>query len=166
MKSCNQTSANVTILPEQESGMRFCKACNKLLPLNQFRADKRKYTCISHLRAAKRHQVLGTHKKRAFNSLRCRARQDMLTFGHKYMMISRKQVTEMLSDEHMAHFPQYGLIPIRPDKPLTFDNAVIASTFQRSYVLGKWKKTHDPIQYEQDLRFLLEAQNTPFQMCK
>lgn len=151
------STASILELTEQQSGLRLCKACNKLLPLNLFRSDKRKYTCIPHLRAAKRREVLGTHEKRAFNSLRCRARQDMLMFGHDKMVISRRLVTSLLSDEQMANFPKYCLIPRDPAEILSPDNILIVSTIQRAFVVGRWRDTHDNEQYKRDLDFILEA---------
>lgn len=152
-----KTSTNVMAITEQHLGLRLCKQCNKLLPLDRFRPDKRKYTCIEHLRAYKRKMVLGTHNKRAFNSLRCRARQDMLMFGHKRMAISRKLVTTILTDAQMADFSHYCLIPKNPDEILTADNVIVVNTFQRSYVVGRWRVARDTHQYTRDLAFILEA---------
>lgn len=154
-----KTTINVMALTEQHSGMRLCKACNKLLPLSEFHPTKRKFTCLTHLRAAKRKEILGTHEKRAFNSLRCRARQDMLMFGRKRMSVSRKQVEALLTDEQLSHFDQYSLIPRDPEDILSVDNIVVVSKFQRHYVIGRWRATRDPAQYKRDLDFILDAPN-------
>lgn len=148
---------SVVQLTEQQSGMRLCKTCNKLLPLDSFKSAKRTYMCIMHTRALRRKFILGTQEKRAFNSLRCRARQDMLTFGHKSIAIPRKQVTAMLTEEQLRSYPDYCIIPRRPDVPLTPENAIVVTSCQRRYVVAKWKTTRNADQYEADLAFILGA---------
>lgn len=155
MKAAEKPS--VAILTEQAIGQRFCKTCNKLLPLDQFNPNQRAYKCLTHLRAEKRFHVLGTHEKRAFNSLRCRARDDRLIFGQAKLIISRKQVTAMLTPEQMANYSRYCLIPRRPDLPLTADNSVIVTGIQRSFVVSNWKLTKDSDQYERDLLYIIGA---------
>ena len=148
------TKKSIMLLTEQQSGMRFCKACNKLLTLDKFKPEKRKYTCIEHLRAYKRKMVLGTQEKRAFNSIRCRARMDMITFGHTKMMLSRKQVATLITEHQMQNFTEFAVLPRKPDQMLTIDNAVLVLSYQRNYVLTKYKQSKDPLQYERDLAFI------------
>jgi hypothetical protein len=133
--------------------LQYCQACNELLPIDQFKtSSKRRFTCIPHLRAEDRRRVCGTPERRAYNSLRCRARDDMLTFGHTRMNISRTKVLTMISDEQVAQFSQYCLIPLRPDKPLAEDNAVIVSTDKRRFVINTWRKQKDADAYERNLK--------------
>jgi hypothetical protein len=148
---------SVAVRTEQETGLRFCIACNKLVPLDQFRTDKRKYTCIPHLRAARKKEVLGSHEKRAFNSLRCRARQDMLLFGHDHMIMGYKQAMALLTPEQLADFSNFCLIPKRPDQPLAKDNSIIVTSVQRMYIVGNWKRSRDPEQYARDLQYILDS---------
>ena len=150
-------SSDIIVKTEQISGLRLCKACNMLLPLDQFRPRRGKYLCLAHLRAASRRHILGTHEKRAFNSLRCKARQDMIMFGHDHMVISRKQFNTKLTEEQMQQFSLYCMIPRRLDKPLTYENSVIVTSFQRKYIVSKWKILRDPDQYERDLEYILAA---------
>ena len=144
-------------LTEQHSGLRLCRACNKLLPLNCFRMDKRKYTCIEHLKARKRKMILGTTEKRCFNSLRCRARHDMLAFGHTKMQISRKLINAILTDDQIEDFTHHCVIPTNPDKILSADNIVVVNTWQRSYVIRRWRASKSTEQYIRDLTFILNA---------
>ncbi len=137
--------------------MRFCIKCDKMLPLDQFKTRKRKYLCITHVRELKKHYALGTHEKRAFNSLRCRARTDMLLFGMTHMVMSQKQVASMLTEEQMTNFSKYCLMPRRPDQPLTLENSIVATSVQRKFVVGNWRSARDPDQYERDLQYILGA---------
>ena len=107
----------------------------------------------------KRKMVLGTHEKRAFNSLRCRARQDMLMFGHSRMIISRQQVVHLLTDAQIAKFSQFCLIPRDPKEILSVDNVTVVTTFQRKYVISRWRITRDNELYKRDLAFIVTAPN-------
>ena len=150
---------DILLLTEQESGLRFCLTCSKLLPLDKFNPNKRKFTCNKHERAYKCSIALGTQDKRTFNSMRCRARSDMLMFGHKKMVLSRLQLMSLLTEHQVQNFSQYCVIPRRPDEILTLDNAVVVGTLQRRYVVGRWKRTRNPDQYECDLALLLSKSN-------
>jgi len=68
------------------------------------------------------------------------------------MNISRTKVLTMISDEQVAQFSQYCLIPLRPDKPLAEDNAVIVSTDKRRFVINTWRKQKDADAYERNLK--------------
>jgi hypothetical protein len=138
--------------------MRFCRMCDKLMPIASFAIGKRRYLCIDHHRALKREDVLGTPEKRAFNSLRCRARRDMVMFGHPRMEMGMKQLLSMLSAEQIAEYTKYSLVPIVPSKPLTKDNAVIITGSQRKFVFGNWKSSsQDDTKYKSALEFILNA---------
>jgi hypothetical protein len=140
--------------------LRYCKKCNDLLPIHLFKPDnKRKYTCIPHIRAERRHNILGTPIRRAFNGLRCRARDDSIKFGHNQLKITRKHVISMLTTEHISNFSAYSLIPLRPDVPLADDNAVIVQSDLRRFVVNKWRENKDSDQYEQNLRSLIGPPN-------
>jgi hypothetical protein len=148
---------NVMALTEQHSGMRLCTECDKLLPLDNFRPNVRTHLCIKHLRAQKMKTLLGTLNKRGFNSLRCRARQDMLMFGHRNVAIPRKLVTSLLTEDQMENFSTHCLIPRNPDQILSKDNIVVVTSFQRSYIVNHWRVTRDSAQYMRDLDFILGA---------
>jgi hypothetical protein len=148
---------NAAVRTENETGMRLCTRCDKLLPLDQFRARKRQYVCIPHLRLIQIHETLGTPEKRAFNSLRCRARSDMLLFHQDRMFMPRTLVTELLTAEQMANFSTYSIIPKRPDQPLSKDNSIVVTSSQRIFIVAKWRSTRDPDQYERELNHILGA---------
>ena len=136
--------------------VRFCRKCMAVLPISSFRNEpKVRFLCTKHLRDERKKYVVGTPILRAFNALRCRARQDVFTFGFTKMQITRSQMIALLSDEHVANFSQYSLIPLRPDKPLSSDNAIIVSVEKRRYVVGVWRKTRDPDEYVKNLKLIL-----------
>lgn len=148
---------NIMALTEQHSGLRLCKKCNKLLPLDHFNPDKRRFMCKMHLRALRLRMVLGTQEKRAFNSLRCRARQDQILLGHSKIKISRMQVRDLMTKEQIADFQKFCIIPRRPEEILSEDNVIVVTYFQRQYIMGKWKLDKDIEQYKRDLDYILAA---------
>ncbi len=145
---------------EQETGLRFCRTCDKMLPLERFAIGKREYVCMEHSRAMHLDAVLGTPEKRAFNTLRCRARKDMFMFGHLHMKIGINQVVSMLSAAQIADYTNYALVPIVPSKPLAKDNAVIITKAKWQFVVGNWKastRNQDDAKYKRDLDFIINS---------
>ena len=144
------------IRTEEFTGVRFCTTCEKVLPLSEFGTDKRRYMCIKHYRELRKHYTMGSQEKRAFNSLRSRAYQDMVALGQKRLIMSRKQIIDKLTDEQLADYSNHALIPKRPDLSLTEINAIIVTSAQRSYIMSNWRKSRDPEQYFQDLIFIMK----------
>ena len=142
-------------ITENYVGLRLCLSCNKMLPIDKFKPNRYEHTCIEHLRARKCHSVLGTADKKAFNSLRCRARSDMIMFGHKQMKLSRQELMKIITKQQLQNYSKYCVIPRRPDEILTVDNIVIVESSQRRYVVGRWKRTEDANQYVRDLALIL-----------
>lgn len=143
-----------------DTNLRWCRACKTLHPPELFKPNnKHKFSCIPHLKAKQQQYSFGTHEKRAFNCLRCRARMDRITFGQQEMTLSHKLVDSIMSKDQMANYSQYSLIPFHPDKPLSADNIVVVTTHQRSYILGKWKATRDVSEYRRALKFITGDQD-------
>lgn len=155
IKKTKKPRTNTGLRTEQETGMRFCIQCDELLPLDKFRTQKREYMCISHYRKMRVQFTLGTQEKRAFNSLRCKARSDMLLFNQERMFMPRTLVKSMLTAEQTTNFSAYSIIPKRPDQPLSEDNSIIVTSAQRIYVVAKWRTSRDSDQYERDLNYIL-----------
>jgi len=142
---------------ENATGLRYCSWCDKFLPVNQFKkTGPRMYVCIPHIREKGLLYTLGTPSNRAFNAIRCKARQDMLEFGFKSMCITKHEVIAKLSEEQMAHYSDYCLIPKRPDIPLSEANSIMVTATQRIYIFRNWRKTRDTDQYIRDLEHILK----------
>jgi hypothetical protein len=105
--------------------------------------------------------MLGSVPKKAYNSIRCRAYQDIdRLFDQKSMHLSSKQILIMLTEDRLESYVKYCLIPKDPTQPLDIDNSVIVTNIQRSYVVAGWKAMHDSAKYSSDLEFILSTQNT------
>jgi hypothetical protein len=111
------------------------------------------------LRAKKRHHILGTHEKRAFNSMRCRVRQDMAIFGQTCMALSRQELVETLSKEQMENYPKYCLVPRNPNQSFSIENSAVVTALQRSYIVGRWKVSRDVDEYQCNVKLMLGNQD-------
>jgi hypothetical protein len=160
------------IATEHLTGVRSCSSCDKFLPLDQFWVnDRRLYMCIPHMRERARIEVMGRLPKHAYNNLRCKARPDMIEFGHTKMNIRRQEVIDMLTEEQITNFREYCLMPKRPDIPLSLANSIVLTSQQRKYLIGRWRKTRDTVKYMYDLNHILkpatfpEDDNPPLRVC-
>ena len=149
---------NAAIRTEQETGMRMCVKCDKLLPLDRFRGKRRRHLCIFHFNEIHRNEIMGTLEKRAFNSIYCKAHSDMIIFKQDKMFLPRTLVVNLLTKEQIANFSKYCIIPKRPDQPISEDNSIAVTSTQRRQIVAKWKTLRDPGQYERDLDLVLASE--------
>jgi hypothetical protein len=148
---------NAMIQDEIATGMRFCITCNKHLSLDHFAPGRRKFKCITHYRESRRMTVLGTSERRAFNSLRSRARQDMILFGQTSMDMGVKLIGALLTPMQMENYSSHCIVPRDPSLPLSQDNSIAVTTAQRRYVVSIWKPTRDAAVYRSALQHILNA---------
>jgi hypothetical protein len=145
---------------EREIGQRFCVECDKLRPVDAFASRGRdyKYSCKEHVRAKRRKEVFGSLEKHAFNTLRCRARQDMLVFGHKNMVMGITQIMLQLTAEQLADYSKFALIPIVPSLPLTASNVMVITNVNRHFVIESWKTSgRDDAKYKEAVDFIIKS---------
>jgi hypothetical protein len=138
-----------------QTQQRFCRECNKMMPIEKFAPHRPGKQCIDHFREMRRRVVLGTPLKRMFNSLRCRCYQDMRLFNQKTMAITLERVRELLTPQQMESYSNYCIIPNDPSLPLSHDNSTAVTSYQRRYIVGCWKK--DPAAYGGALQLMLSA---------
>ena len=143
---------------EEETGMRFCITCNKMVPLAEFATGKRRYKCVTHYRESRRETVFGTPERRAINSIRSRVRQDMVLFGHTAIKVGVKHIRALMTSEQLAAFSKYCIIPKTPELPLSEDNIFVATVEQRRFVVSMWKAgAKSAAAYRRSLAFVLNA---------
>jgi hypothetical protein len=159
-KSHPRRLTKAAMLAQAETGMRFCLACNKLLPPENFRSNgTRAHTCMMHIRDEKKRYIIGTNgKKSIFDSMRTRAHHDIFTLGQTHVHISRQQVMDILSEKQMANYTKYCLLPLHPDKTFSSENVVVVTTVQRGYLLKRWEHSKNVQEYHNDLKLLLGDQ--------
>jgi hypothetical protein len=133
---------------EAATGLRFCRDCKTLLPLSLFAKGPRICLCITHFKASRRRIVMATPLKRAINSIRSKAHQDMVRiFNQSKMSFGSNEIKELLTPEQVEGFSNISVVPLDPRLPLHRLNAVAVNTEQRGIIFGRWKKTHDAAAY-------------------
>jgi hypothetical protein len=160
VKEPKKSRVNAAIRTEQETGLRLCVKCDKMLTLDHFRGKRRRHLCISHFNEIHLRDTMGTHEKRAYNSIRCKARADMIMFNQEKVFLPRTLVVKMLTEEQLENYTAYCIIPKHPDQPISKDNSIAVTSTQRKYVVAKWKTSRDPDQYERALNDVLGSEPT------
>jgi hypothetical protein len=66
--------------------------------------------------------------------------QDMRLFNQKTIALTLKHVRELLTPQQLENYPNYCIIPRDPTLPLSTDNSVAVTNYQRRYIVGCWKE--------------------------
>ena len=139
--------------------LRFCIACDKMVPLECFKTKNWQYRCAVHARSKLRNHLLAKSLKRVYVSLRSRALQDANLLGNGQMRFPEDQVMSMLNANKSANHKTHCFMPMDPEKPLRVsahkadNNAAIVTNAQRRFVLANWKDTHgDVAKYRRDMQ--------------
>ena len=139
---------------------RTCIHCDRALPLESFREGSKSRVCDEHLRVFRLGYVLGTARKRAFNCLRLRARHDRFAFGKDFIRFNVDDVLDFLTEEQIANFSAWSLVPLHPDEVLSPNNMVVVTNFQRRYLMCQWRSARCIKAYEAHLKFLLSKDSS------
>ena len=141
---------------EAIAGTRFCKRCDKMLPLDQFDLKKTRFLCEVHQREAQRYYEFGTVEKRALSTLCAKSQGDRRIFGHEKVVIRKKDVIKMLNPDQMIHYSDYAIVPRDPTMQTSKENVQLVTIYQRRCLVKNWRKTRDAEQYKDLLRRLME----------
>ena len=146
---------------EAASGLRFCRDCKTLLPLSQFAKGPRTCLCITHFKASRRRIVMATPLKRAINSIRSKAHQDMVrVFNQSKMSFGSNEIKELLTPDQIERSSHIYVVPLDPRLRLDRSNAIAINTEQRRVIFRGWKKTRDATSYIEALENIKKkAQN-------
>jgi hypothetical protein len=143
---------------EEASGSRYCKTCDKLLPLDMFDISLRnhRFLCTAHTKESYHTWAYGTKEKRAFSTFKAKLQADRKLFGQDHVEIKKKHMVSLVTKEQLANAGEWCIVPRRPDVPISGDNAVMVTIYMRRCLIKKWKSDHDPAQYAGLLERLLE----------
>jgi hypothetical protein len=133
-------------------GKRFCKRCNAMVPLDQFRQTNTRYLCDTHRRQAQRDSEFGTVERRALSTLCAKSQGDRKIFGHTKMFLRKRDLTPMLKPEQIQNYSEWAIIPRDPAKETSTENAEVVTVYQRRCLVRNWKKHRNPEQYMDLLR--------------
>ena len=88
------------------------------------------------------------HDKHALYKMWHLAYTDKSVFGQRRLHIAQQDLLDLCRQRNKA--PELGLyvLPRKPSKPLSLDNAVFVSKLQRRHLLALWRLTKDDEAYE------------------
>jgi hypothetical protein len=148
-------SASNTGAGEDAPVTRICLHCRHPQPIEKFKVGSKTRVCIKHAREMRLRYSLGTLEKRAFNSLRLRARHDRFAFRHGAIQLSSSEALAHLTPEQLCDYPRWSLVPRCPERVLDARNAVLVTNYQRRYLMCQWRTDRCPVTYKNHLAFLL-----------
>jgi hypothetical protein len=180
-KNCENPKSNPYYLLgifEKGVGKRLCIRCGLMLPTEEFAPGQRQNTqhfvCKKHPEECQKIEEKPENGKRrrgeakdesplelAAVSLRKRAKNDLETFKQSVLDLSMSQTRELLRREHINDYCHFSIVPLRPQEPVSPDNAAVVSVSHRRYITGLWRQTHDPVVYARDLKTLMEHHDAP-----
>ena len=134
--------ANLPREPDRD-GRRFCRVCNDYLPLVAFPTGQRRYTCRTHLwervgRPAKQ-TLLAKPRKRLLSHLWMQCYKDRLVFGHAHVRLTQAELNTLLETVGEG-VTELAVLPKDPRKPMSRDNAVLASQEARRSLLARERR--------------------------
>ena len=157
---------NILKLYEAKFKARYCTGCRAMVPTENFQHHPEKFTirhfvCKLHRRVSPGRPVKydtaeAQLRHKAALSIRARAREDRLVFGHALIDLSLEETQALLTQPQVDKYLDYALVPARPTELLSTTNAVVVSFAQRKYLIGLWKASKDPEEYERDMAILLQ----------
>ncbi len=140
---------------------RVCVHCRRPLPIGSFKEGSKTRVCLEHARRLRVGYVLGTVRKRAFNSLRLRARHDRFAFRQERIKLSMEEALGLLTDEQIQDFARWSLVPRRPEEVLAGDNAVLVTNYPRRSLMCQWRTGRSVEAYKAHLAYLLLREGGP-----
>ncbi len=141
---------------EEETGKRFCISCDAFIDKEKFFPGQRRYKCRFHFKQARKEIVKSTPTKRAINTLRSKAHQDMRRFNQPKMIMGVSDITTLLTPEQLEDFSNVAIMPRDPAEPLSLKNAAVISTVHRSSIMALWKGHRNAAEYKRTIDDILD----------
>ena len=139
-------------MTERAMGQRFCNGkCNCLLPLDRFKAKQQPRNVCHVCHKARKMEFYNTQLKLAYNSLLCRARCDRALFGQTKISISLQELLLMIDNTQIESFMTWAIVPKNPSETVTKENSVVVPSYQRRFLVSRWKVHRDPQAYAEEL---------------
>jgi hypothetical protein len=140
---------------EEATGLRYCNgACKSLLPLSKFRSKQKPKTLCHECHKQKSRDFFNTTIRLAYNSLVCRARSDTHLFKQTKMNISMTQFMLMVTPAQMENFAAWAIVPKDPLKTVSHENSTVILSYQRRFLISRWKRHQEPERYAKELMSL------------
>ncbi len=148
---------------EKETGTRYCRDCDRLLPLDKFDLTLKntRFLCKMHTKAAYHAWGYGTDERRAFSTFKAKLQADRKLFDQDRVEIKKTDMVKIVKPEHISHASEWCIIPRKPDIPISGDNMVMATIYVRRCLIKRWRENKDPQQYTALLEHMLEHGVSP-----
>ena len=153
MAAQQQTSAPTT------EELRFCKQCNRDLPLKMFLKGPRRFICRKHMRAMVKLATLPlTADEKAARKIWVSSYKDVKslcgdTNTIKLTHVDIKTILES-AGQPPTSYRNVFILPRVPTEPLTASNTVLCGHSARRYLITLWRKQHDIEAYAKAVRTL------------
>ena len=150
---CNNAETKMLIKQAKcDLSVRYCRKCEKSMPLDQFEPGEVRFFCREHLREILRWYRQGDQCRRAISNLRVKCWNDKAAFGQTHVDLSCQEIRNMMTIDQMKSFSLYAIVPKDPTLTLSSSNAVLITANCRKYLMASWKLTHDKTQYQEILQ--------------
>lgn len=147
---------NVHMRAEQITGTRYCKACDCILPLDQFTPGKKRHLCSTHMKKQKKELYYNTKDQKALSSFQSRYYHDLHVFGQEKLVLSKRDIVNVWTEEQITNHAKWCIVPKHPDKMMTKDNFAFVTSDQRKYLVSNWKFKKDVNEYINELKLFIE----------
>lgn len=136
---------------------KYCKLCDKQLPLESFRPRCRRLLCREHLRAMARQylqRVYNNPERTASTRLWDCCYRDCAAFGYSKVNLTLKDILRFFEGRNLTDYAKVCLVPLDPTQPLSADNATLVDRKCRPHLIGIWKQTRNVPQYIELVKIL------------
>lgn len=140
------------IKKDNVEGMRYCRKCEKLLPLDKFKLGQRRFMCKLHIRERVKMYTRGDRDRNAVFTIKQRAWVDMHYFKQARLNMTPKELISILTDEHKDHPLHWALMPVDPEQPISLENSIIIPILHRRMLMLLWRHTNDVQQYKDSVQ--------------
>jgi hypothetical protein len=139
-------------MTEKATGLRYCSAmCNALLPADRFRAKQRPRNVCHMCHKEQKRGYFNTQLKLAYNSLLTRARCDRSIFKQSKLSITLQELLLILNPTQIEKYSAWAIVPKNPCEVVTKENSVVIPSYQRRFLVSRWKVHRDQKLYEEEL---------------
>jgi hypothetical protein len=146
------SKAKLVPVPDQ-NGMRFCRVCNKFLPIGMFPIGQRRYTCRPHIwKKIGKKSKMRLHQKPEKKLLsqmwvQCYKDSRMLRVD---IHMKQKDISMMLQGIQENERGGLCVLPKDPLSPISPENSALVTKNNRRVMLSEWKKANKVLQAFQE----------------
>ena len=148
-----------------DAGLRYCESCKLFLSCNLFKPGGQRSLCRKHYnmemyRLKKTSWTEDPRKKQAFCVWQLVYIDGKKTFKRK-VEISLHEVSELLTIHRIVPSKPVRLIPVDPEKAISFQNCILVSKDTKNELCCLWKHFHCKDRYAEFLNTFMQSPTSP-----